>query len=86
MGLAETLLHGLTGSGISGAITGLGNNAPKACVRVFELYQKGQLEDAKKAQKEVSAAGELEPKGGIHAMRVSLELFNPATESNSNGV
>ncbi|KAJ1302069.1 hypothetical protein OPQ81_000903 [Rhizoctonia solani] len=30
MGLAETLLHGLTGSGISGAITGLGNNAPKA--------------------------------------------------------
>lgn len=71
MGLVEMLLHGLTGSGISGVITGLANDVPKACVRVFDLYQKGELEEARKAQKEVSLAGELELKGGIHAMRVS---------------
>ncbi|KAB5590845.1 L-threo-3-deoxy-hexylosonate aldolase [Ceratobasidium theobromae] len=69
MGLVEMLLHGLTGSGISGVITGLANDVPKACVRVFDLYQKGELEEARKAQKEVSLAGELELKGGIHAMR-----------------
>lgn len=75
MGLAETILHGLTGSGISGAITGLGNNAPKTCVRLFELYQKGELEEARKAQKEVSAAGELELKGGIPGMRYGCQHY-----------
>ncbi|CAE6399437.1 unnamed protein product [Rhizoctonia solani] len=69
MGLAETLLHGLTGSGISGAITGLANDAPKACVNVYDLYAKGDLEGAKKAQKELSAAAEIELGGGIPAMR-----------------
>jgi dihydrodipicolinate synthase/N-acetylneuraminate lyase len=72
MGLAETLLHGLTGSGISGAITGLANDAPKACVNVYDLYSKGDLEGAKKAQKELSAAAEIELGGGIPAMRVSM--------------
>lgn len=71
MGLAETLLHGLTGSGISGAITGIANNAPKACLRVFDLYQKDNLEEARKAQNELSAAAEIELKGGIHGMRAS---------------
>ncbi|CAE6456586.1 unnamed protein product [Rhizoctonia solani] len=69
MGLAETLLHGLTGSGVSGAITGLANNAPRACVNLYELYAKGDLEGARKAQKEVSAAAEIELKGGILGMR-----------------
>ncbi|CUA71035.1 L-threo-3-deoxy-hexylosonate aldolase [Rhizoctonia solani] len=69
MGLAEMLLHGLAGSGISGAITGLANDAPKACVRVYELHVKGDLEGARQAQREVSKAGEIELKGGIHAMR-----------------
>ncbi|CAE6406177.1 unnamed protein product [Rhizoctonia solani] len=69
MGLAETLLHGLTGSGISGAITGLANDAPKACVQVYDLYAKGDLEGAQKAQKELSAAAEIELGGGIPAMR-----------------
>ncbi|KAF8599329.1 dihydrodipicolinate synthase, partial [Ceratobasidium sp. AG-I] len=75
MGLAETLLHGLTGSGISGAITGIANNAPKACLRVFDLYQKGDLEEARKAQKELSAAAEIELKGGIHGMRYGCEHY-----------
>jgi len=75
MGLAETLLHGLTGSGISGAITGIANNAPKACLRVFDLYQKGNFEEARKAQNELSAAAEIELKGGIHAMRYGCEHY-----------
>ncbi|CAE6458460.1 unnamed protein product [Rhizoctonia solani] len=69
MGLAETLLHGLAGSGISGAITGLANDAPKACVHVYDLYAKGDLEGAKQAQKELTAAAAIELGGGIPAMR-----------------
>ncbi|KAG8743191.1 hypothetical protein FRC10_000262 [Ceratobasidium sp. 414] len=75
MGLAETILHGLVGSGISGAITGLANIAPKACVRVFELYQKGDLEQAREAQRAVTLAGDIELKGGIHGMRYACEHY-----------
>ncbi|KAG9127802.1 hypothetical protein FRC07_008994 [Ceratobasidium sp. 392] len=75
MGLAETILHGLAGSGISGAITGLANIAPSACVRVFELYQKGDLEQAREAQKAVTLAGDIELKGGIHGMRYACEHY-----------
>ncbi|QRW23354.1 dihydrodipicolinate synthetase family protein [Rhizoctonia solani] len=57
MGLAETLLHGLAGSGIP------------ACVHVYDLYAKGDLEGAKQAQKELTAAAAIELGGGIPAMR-----------------
>ncbi|KAG8729203.1 hypothetical protein FRC12_021187 [Ceratobasidium sp. 428] len=82
MGLAETILHGLAGSGISGAITGLANIAPRACVHVFELYQKGNLEQAREAQKAITLAGDIELKGGIHGIRYGCEhYFNYGGES-----
>ncbi|QRV81983.1 dihydrodipicolinate synthetase family protein [Ceratobasidium sp. AG-Ba] len=75
MGLAETILHGLAGSGISGAITGLANVAPKACVRVFESYQKGDLEQAREAQRAITKAGDIELKGGIGGTRYACEHY-----------
>ncbi|CAE6437727.1 unnamed protein product [Rhizoctonia solani] len=82
MGLAETLLHGLAGSGISGAITGLANNAPKACIRLYESYAKGDLAGAQKAQIEVTAAAAIELGGGIPAMRYGcIHYFGYGGES-----
>lgn len=69
---ADTLLHGLMASGTLGAVSGLGNIAPHACVRVVKLFQEGKIAEAQKAQGELSMAGEIELKGGVPGMRVSF--------------
>lgn len=73
-GLADTLLHGLLASGSSGAVTGLANIAPRACVKVYNLFKEGKIEEARKAQLALSLAGGIEVGGGIPGMRVSLFL------------
>lgn len=55
-GSADFTTQALIGGG-SGIIGGLGNIAPKACVRIFELYKEGKLEEAAKLQ-EVVARGD----------------------------
>jgi len=71
-GVADTLLHGLLGSGNSGVVTGLANIAPKACVEVFDLAKAGKVEQARKAQLAVSLAGRIELGGGIPGMRYGV--------------
>jgi len=60
-------------SGTLGAVSGLGNIAPHACVRVVKLFQEGKIAEAQKAQGELSMAGEIELKGGVPGMRVSSD-------------
>lgn len=69
-GLANTLLHGLAGSGASGVVTGLGNVAPRACVEVYALFVAGRMDEAREAQRRLSLAAEIELMGGIPGMRV----------------
>ncbi|KAL7415653.1 dihydrodipicolinate synthetase family protein [Mrakia frigida] len=75
-GLADTLLHGLMASGTLGAVSGLGNIAPHACVRVVKLFQEGKIAEAQKAQGELSMAGEIELKGGVPGMRAGLVRYH----------
>jgi dihydrodipicolinate synthase/N-acetylneuraminate lyase len=70
---ASSMLHGVMLNGTLGVISGLGNIAPKSLVNVFELFQAGKIEEAKRAQVAISLAGELELKGGVPGMRVSGE-------------
>lgn len=72
---ADTLLHGLMASGTLGAVSGLANICPFAAVRVVKLFQEGKIAEAQKAQGELSMAGEIELKGGVPGMRVSLLTF-----------
>jgi dihydrodipicolinate synthase/N-acetylneuraminate lyase len=65
------MLHGLLLNQTLGAITGLANITPASLVNVFNLFKAGKIEEAVKAQKEVSTAGELEIKAGVPGMRVS---------------
>ena len=45
-GSADFTLPTLIAGG-SGIVTGLGNFAPKACVKVFELWAEGKLEEVR---------------------------------------
>lgn len=48
-GSADFTLQTLVAGG-SGIITGLGNVAPRACVKVYDLYKEGKVEEAQKMQ------------------------------------
>ena len=48
-GSADFTLQTLIAGG-SGIITGLGNIVPKACVKVYDLYKEGKVEEAQKLQ------------------------------------
>lgn len=75
---ATSMLHNVALNGTLGVISGLGNIAPAALVKVFRLYKEGKFEEAKKAQEAVSIAGELEIKGGVPGMRVCRDIFAEA--------
>jgi dihydrodipicolinate synthase/N-acetylneuraminate lyase len=69
-----SMLHNVALNGTLGVISGLGNIAPAALVKVFKLYKEGKFDEAKKAQEAVSIAGELEIKGGVPGMRVRWKI------------
>lgn len=74
-GLADTILHGLLASSGLGAVSGLANITPRACVEVVKLFQAGKYSEAKKLQGEVSLAGRVELKGGVPGMRYGVERW-----------
>ena len=75
-GLADTLLHGLAASRSSGVVSGLGNISPESLLKVYDLFEKGDLKGAKEAQAALSAAGSIELLGGVPGMRVSLYVHS----------
>jgi 4-hydroxy-2-oxoglutarate aldolase len=62
-------------AGGSGIVTGLGNVAPKACVKVFELWAAGQLEEAQKVQAVVARGDWAAIAGGIVGTKSALETY-----------
>jgi 4-hydroxy-2-oxoglutarate aldolase len=71
-GSADFTLQTLIVGG-SGVICGIGNVAPKACVRVIELYTKGKLPEAQKLQAIVARGDWAAISGGIVGTKSALE-------------
>lgn len=61
--------------GGSGIICGLGNIAPKSCVKIIDLYKRGKLEEAKKLQAVVARGDWAAISGGIVGTKSALEIF-----------
>jgi dihydrodipicolinate synthase/N-acetylneuraminate lyase len=62
-------------AGGSGIVTGLGNVAPKACVKVFDLWVAGKLEEAQKVQAVVARGDWAAIAGGIVGTKSGLETY-----------
>ncbi|KAI9806663.1 MAG: hypothetical protein M1825_006120 [Sarcosagium campestre] len=71
-GSADFTLQTMIGGG-SGTIGGLGNIAPKACVKIVNLYMSGQIKEAKKMQAIVARGDWAAIKGGVIGTRSALE-------------
>jgi len=70
-GSADFTLQTLLGGG-SGTIGGLGNIAPKACVKLVELFQQDNLKDARKLQAIVARGDWGAIQGGIVGTKAAL--------------
>lgn len=70
-GSADFTLQTLIAGG-SGIITGLGNVAPKACVKVYDLYAEGKVAEAQKMQAVVARGDWAMIAGGVPGTKSSL--------------
>lgn len=73
-GSADFTLQTLIAGG-SGIITGLGNIVPKACVKVYDLYKAGRVEEAQKAQAIVARGDWAVIAGGVVGTKSGLESW-----------
>lgn len=73
-GSADFTLQTLIAGG-SGIITGLGNVVPKACVKVFDLYAQGKVEEAQKLQAIVARGDWGVIAGGITGTKSALQTY-----------
>ncbi|KAL8803415.1 MAG: hypothetical protein Q9182_003213 [Xanthomendoza sp. 2 TL-2023] len=71
-GSADFTLQTLVVGG-SGIIGGLGNIAPRACVKIIDLYKAGKLDEAKKLQAVVARGDWAAISGGIVGTKSALE-------------
>lgn len=62
-------------AGGSGVIAGIANLIPRSCVQVMDLYQKGKVEEAQKAQAVVARADWLAIKGGLVGVKSALQTY-----------
>ncbi|KAK5092340.1 hypothetical protein LTR70_003973 [Exophiala xenobiotica] len=73
-GSADFTLQTLIAGG-SGIITGLGNVTPKACVKVFDLYKAGKVEEAQKLQAIVARGDWAVISGGVVGTKSGMESW-----------
>ena len=73
-GSADFTLQMLVGGG-SGVICGLGNVVPKACVKVFEHYQSGDMAKAKSLQEVVARGDWAAISGGIVGTKSGMQTY-----------
>ena len=70
-GSADFLLPALSVGG-SGALAGLANIAPKACVALYHAFAKGKMDRARELQAILARADEIVQKGGVVGVKVGL--------------
>jgi dihydrodipicolinate synthase/N-acetylneuraminate lyase len=73
-GSADFLIQVLAGGG-SGAVCGLANITPKACVKLFDLWRNGKFQEASSLQAAVARGDWLVTKSGIVGMKSLLQHF-----------
>ncbi|CUS10534.1 unnamed protein product [Tuber aestivum] len=73
-GMADFLLQGLMVGG-SGVIAGGANVSPKACVRVFNLFAEGKIDEAIAAQKKLSRGDWVLTKAGIPGTKSAIRSY-----------
>ncbi|OAL35233.1 hypothetical protein AYO20_05487 [Fonsecaea nubica] len=73
-GSADFTLQTLIAGG-SGIITGLGNVVPKACVKVYDLYAQGKVEEAQKLQAVVARGDWGVIAGGITGTKSAMQSY-----------
>ena len=73
-GSADFILPTLIAGG-DGVISGLANLAPKSCVKVMELYKKGEIAQAQKLQAIVARGDWHAIRGGFVAVKGALRLY-----------
>lgn len=73
-GSADFTLQTMIAGG-SGIITGLGNVVPKACVKVYELYKAGKVQEAQRVQAIVARGDWAVIAGGVVGTKVGLEAW-----------
>ncbi|KIN08750.1 hypothetical protein OIDMADRAFT_107371 [Oidiodendron maius Zn] len=73
-GSADFILQTLIVGG-DGVIAGLANIAPKACVRIMNLYKTGKVDDAREIQAIVARGDWTAIKGGFVAVKCALQMF-----------
>ena len=73
-GSADFTLQTMIAGG-SGIITGLGNIVPKACVKVFDLYKAGKVDEAQRVQAIVARGDWAVIAGGVVGTKSGLESW-----------
>jgi len=73
-GSADFTIQTLIAGG-SGIITGLGNIVPKACVKVYDLYAAGKIEEAQRIQAIVARGDWGVIAGGVTGTKSALETY-----------
>jgi len=73
-GMADFLLQGLLVGGC-GVIAGGANVAPKACVRVYNLFVEGKLEEARRGQLILSKGDWILTKGAIPGTKSAIQTY-----------
>lgn len=79
-GSADFILQGLV-VGAQGTISGFANLAPRACVRICQLFEQGRLEEARELQLEVAKADWLAVRYGFVGVKAAMPLFHGAGEA-----
>ncbi|KAL2161680.1 hypothetical protein VTH06DRAFT_8242 [Thermothelomyces fergusii] len=74
-GSADFILQGLA-VGAHGTISGFANLAPRACVRIGELFEQGRLREARELQHEVARADWLAIKHGFVGVKAAMPMFH----------
>ena len=79
-GSADFILQGLV-VGAHGTISGFANLAPRACVRIGELFDQGQLKEARELQHEVARADWLAIRYGFVGVKAAMPYFHGQGET-----
>jgi 4-hydroxy-2-oxoglutarate aldolase len=74
-GSADFILQGLVVGG-HGTIAGTANLTPRACVRICELFQAGDLQEARRLQAIVARADWIAIQTGFAGVKAALQMFN----------